>query len=233
MYNITPEVESEQYYRDYVIQGRRIPGQILKCWLEKEMDPEAIKWLFSLVTPRFYDTYSMGLNPLLLSARRLLKAADMHFVPSLTPISVFTNVLEQAEKPIPVGFLVKMVKNGSQKGEHVYHYILGSDEKPAIEVLQAHPELQRFRINPVKQVSGQFADNPPATTEFRFKTRSYGYKPIKDLLGELGVESQIKGMNELLAGCPVQVFFYRRTHLYPVTQREAISGYILKRLGVV
>ncbi|MBI2337777.1 hypothetical protein HYU95_01205 [Candidatus Daviesbacteria bacterium] len=214
---------------------RCIPGLILKRALKEERDFYALKGLFARVTPRFYYNNSRGSDSLLLPFNELLKLADIHFARSLTRISLFIDALEYAKEPVPVGWWVKDVKNGPQKGEHPYHFILRDDEQPAISILQLHPQLQEFRINPVKQISGELLADTPVTTEFLPRIGSGRYVTVRSILEKMGLDCLISQRNrggerwgDIVVKSDVPVFLYRNKYLLPKAQTENMVRFLRK-----
>lgn len=118
-----------------------------------------------------------------------------------------------------------------------YYFVAASQLKQATEVLYHHPELRRYRQNPVRQIAAGTVPSAeiPATTQLSQKR---GFEPLGRLAISLGIAYSRKGGGALegLLGsdCPVPVFRWDkkryRKYFFPSDGKEKLAAYLREKV---
>ena len=181
------------------------------------------------VKRRFYLTHVKGENSLLLPLQTAARKSGFHFVGS--ELNRFIEGLRTAG--IPQGKIQEEKVTKGKKIIQVYNFILRADRERANQAWRNDTNLERFLSHPVLRVYGP-EETPPST--FLIQNRK-GVRALRKLFFDLGLVNAKTGNLEQIrnaifedSNCPVPIFFYRKTYLYPLDREDGLRRFIEERL---
>lgn len=223
--------ESLTYTPVFKIPGLRtemgvVPKQTLTEQLITENDPKKIKDLLDQVNQGFYKRHSRGPDPVIISVGGLLKDSGIHY--DSKEMDIYSAIL--AKNNIPVGKLE--MENPTKIGVLRHYFIAAKQKEYAREVFSNVPELSRYRISPVKQITGPDQERLPKSTALVHKR---GFENVNSLFTRLNLGFR---MNRRISAeiffekdmCPVPIYRLQSGIFYPVDQEKTLVSYIQERL---
>lgn len=207
---------------------------------EKERDQ---RWISTLTKPdATYEEKKDVLDNITLSFYKrhtgdlfiaLMKYLGEHGYHSKGDVGVFVTILEQ-NKDVPVGEVRNRSKDWKteKKEDYAIHAISKADIERANQVLENNHLAQRYKQNPVVQISGGKVDYAPSTGDIR---RNPHFRRVTKFMKENGIGIDKKGRrlftpNEFIQGdAEVHVWEYQNRYYFFDEDEEALREYLLRR----
>lgn len=187
-----------------------------------------IQQILAQISPHIFDADQHHHPPLLITMARLLREMGFHYWTGQGQMQQFVDIL--TAKNIPVGKVVKTVRNGPQQGPQRYRFIAAIHRERARQVLESDLTLQPFRHYSVQQVAGP---DYPAPSVYRLQNRQ-SFVSCGSILAELGIgvagRSRIRQRDFWTNDCPVPVFCNKRIYYCSKTEAEALKSFIQRKL---
>lgn len=195
-------------------------GVANRLYLEKRFpeatDDEEIQLLLNRISMNLYYRFRKE-GKYIIPVTEIAK--NYHF--RLTDTDVFIDTLKKSR--IPVGKLEYVLQEGARKGDLVRYFFVALEHKHrAQQALDADPSLNKYKINPVSQISGKSVRMLP--TVWQLYTRQQGFRPIHELTGRLKIST--KRIHDLAVNSPSVILFANGAYYFHDSEKRTLFRYL-------
>lgn len=182
------------------------------------------------VTVRNFVNPKQHPESFLSSLGRVLHKDGFYFC-TLAP---FVKELRDTHSPVRGATMPTMITKNGEEYPITYWVVLTKREDETLKIVNSSPELQRFKVNPVQLVFGEWTGKFPTTNDLRW---GESYQPVWPVIQEVtglkpppGTLSEIK-TKDLLTGSSVPIFTERnrRGYFFQEEKRAELEGFLGER----
>lgn len=226
----------EGYSQEYRQKLGKLKDPTLSC--------EESQRTLDIITHSAYRRISKGDNPLILPISKVAKKAGLFI--SRRDVVFLATILKKAQIPTGQATSFYQEKTSGKQKFHRYHFVPRGKVEEARHLFETHPQLERFRQNPVQVIGCPLED---ISTISQLKNSDH-FLSVGTLLSELGCPQPYLTFGlttrELIAAdCPVPVFVYRprsqqgeprsrpKTYYLEAQRKEELRTYLKTRLAAL